>query len=615
MKKTRVILLLALAIAAAAAACDGAGDGKQVIPDGEWLALVVTTDYQTGSYAVVDAESLDVASNVGIIHDDSVCRFDGMTATPFVVARLGADAVDVLDPRANWEVANEYSVSPSSNPQDIAVVSDERAYVTRYGDPEVLVVHPTDGTVIDTVDLSPWADADGNPEASWALLHDETLFVTIQKLDNFMPTGASSVLEMDPLTGEVQGEFGLSGANVYGKLRYNEKLEKIVLIESGFYGDNDGGIELLDPVTGELSGFIASEEQLGGDLSDAVIVDDTKGYAVVGVPFGDGVHNRLISFDPSTGDKIADILVYDSWSLGFIELSPDGERLWISDRTPEAPGIRVFSTATDEEITAEPVDVGLPPFMICFAPAGSKDDIGTDPGLDASPDGGEDDGGIVFEYWLADEVVEAPGHTGEGNLDSFNAINGVHGAGTAFGNTDDVFSLGTADGADNYIVLGWSGEIVANGPGTDFVVYENAFGIGASSDCFMDQAVVSVSRDLETWVVLPHDYTASDEGAYSADPEHWRGFAGVRPVLFNEETNPVDPFDPALAGGDHFDLDDIEDGSAAAAEIKAEGFRYLMITTAPTLVNPDTGAAYVQDPASNGTDLDGVAARYLASER
>lgn len=589
--------------------CSPTEKTPETIPEGTSLALVLTTDFQTGSYAVVSPEDLSVASNMGLIHDDSICRFDPLTGTPFVVARLGADAIEVIDPASGWSIANEYSVTPSSNPQDITVVSPERAFVTRLGDPSLLIVHPTDGTIIDTVDLSSWADADGNPDASWSILAENTLFVTLQKLDNFHPTGPSSILAIDPMTGVVEEEITLGGANVYGKLRYNETLGKLVLIESGLYGENDGGIELLDPVTGELSGFIVTEESLGGDLSDAVIASETLGYAVVGVAFGDGVHNRLVSFDPSTGEKIADLIVHDAWTLGFIELSPDNTQLWVSDRTPEAPGIRIFSTVDDTEITTATVSVGLPPFMICFV--NSEDDLqpegdaGVDSGADGGVDGGSDDG------WLADEVVEAPGDTGEGTGDATHSIDGVHGGGEGSANTSDVFSIGYNEGTDNYIVLSWSGRTVLNGTGTDFVVFENSFLIGAGPDCFMDQVVVQLSRDGINWVSFPHDYTAEDETEYSSDPSMWQGFAGIRPVLYNEDSNPVDPFDPLLSGGDHFDLDDLP-GDTESEAIKEEGFRYLKLITAPTLFNPDTGDYYVSDPISNGADIDGVMARYFS---
>ena len=242
----------------------------------------------------------------------------------------------------------------------------------------------------------------------------------------------------------------------------------------------------------------------------------------------------------------------------------------------------------------------------------SDTDGDTDSDTDTESDAGTEDDAGDYSQNVADEVVDAPGHTGEGLGDSSNATNGVHGGGSSTGNTVDVFSLVYVEGVDNYIVLGWSGRLVENGPGTDFAVFENAFLIGAGPACFMDHVVIFLSLDGTTWVPLPHDYTNLDETTYSQLPDKWHGFAGVNPVYYNADTNPVDPFDLSAAGGDHFDLDDLPDDGGDAQAIKTGGFTHIKLVTAPSMTNPDTGANYVHDPISNGADIDGVLARYLS---
>jgi hypothetical protein len=200
---------------------------------------------------------------------------------------------------------------------------------------------------------------------------------------------------------------------------------------------------------------------------------------------------------------------------------------------------------------------------------------------------------------LAAEVLRAPGATYEGTGDPANATNGVRGGGAAMGSLD-VYSLDYETRTE--LVLGWNGRSVIDGPGADFVVFENAFRVGTGSSSFMDPLVVSVSRDGITFVELPHAYLA-DPTRYSSRAEDWAGFAGVTPVLLHEETSPVDPFDPALAGGDAFDLASLPPGAEEDA-IRAEGFRYLRLVPAAVL-------GYPRDPASNGPDVDGVYARAL----
>lgn len=207
----------------------------------------------------------------------------------------------------------------------------------------------------------------------------------------------------------------------------------------------------------------------------------------------------------------------------------------------------------------------------------------------------------------ATEIVSAPGATGEGFGDPARATNGVRGGGASMGSVD-VYSLDYAERST--LVLGFGGRAAHDGPGADLVVFENAFAIGTSDARFMDLTVVSVSADGASWLDLPHDFIAADESRYSNDPDDWPGFAGRTPVLLHAEASAVDPFDPTLAGGDAFDLAALG-ASPEALRIRTEGARYVRLTSAPALVNPDTGAPYVHDAIANGADIDGVVARYV----
>lgn len=209
---------------------------------------------------------------------------------------------------------------------------------------------------------------------------------------------------------------------------------------------------------------------------------------------------------------------------------------------------------------------------------------------------------------LADEVVDAPGATGEAFGDPRHAIDGVRGGGALAGSTD-VYSLDYA--THPHLVLGWSGRRVTNGPGADLVVFENPFRTMWDPDAyFMDPIVVAVSLDGARWVELPHRYLAPDAAVYSRRIEDWEGFAGVTPVLVNDDVSAIGWFDPR-AGGDAFDLDELPT-EGDAAEIRAQGFRYVRLTSAALVTNPDTGAVYPHDPLANGADVDGVAARHFA---
>jgi hypothetical protein len=271
-----------------------------------------------------------------------------------------------VDTTADWLIANEYSVGAGSNPQDIAVTAPDRAYVSLFGEDHLLVVHPTEGTVLDEIDLSAYADADGLPEASGLVHLDGTVYVTVQRLENLQPVNQSYLVELDAATGAILGDHAPAGTPS-GRLRWNPVLERIVLVESGSFSDpTDGGIELFDPATGQLSGLVATEGQLGGDIVDAVLASESAGFAVVGTDSDSVGHTRVVMFDPASGEVIRVLEDADAWNHMYLELTPDHSRLWLPERRPSDPGIRIFDAATGDEVTGAPVSTGLPPFHVCF---------------------------------------------------------------------------------------------------------------------------------------------------------------------------------------------------------------------------------------------------------
>jgi len=107
--------------------------------------------------------------------------------------------------------------------------------------------------------------------------------------------------------------------------------------------------------------------------------------------------------------------------------------------------------------------------------------------------------------------------------------------------TTDVVSLGCGGS----IEVSFEDPIMVDGPGPDFIVFENPFVTGETT--FAEPARVSVSLDGETW----HELACTVDGTESWPPQ---GCAGVEPVLAGPD-NELDPTDPEQAGGDAFDLE------------------------------------------------------------
>jgi hypothetical protein len=109
----------------------------------------------------------------------------------------------------------------------------------------------------------------------------------------------------------------------------------------------------------------------------------------------------------------------------------------------------------------------------------------------------------------------------------------------------DVLSLGKGGS----IELAFGGELL-DGDGPDFIVFENAFWPGGDATAvFAELGEVSVSENGVDWVTFPCDSSGDAAGSFP-------GCAGFTPTLeYDAET--MLPLEPALTGGDAFDLAEI----------------------------------------------------------
>lgn len=216
-------------------------------------------------------------------------------------------------------------------------------------------------------------------------------------------------------------------------------------------------------------------------------------------------------------------------------------------------------------------------------------------------------------------TITSSASTVSGFADSNKAINGICGAGESSGSLD-VYSLNLT-GTGAILKLSWAGKTVRNVSGVDFIVYENAFKISETSDRYlMDPMVVEVSTDDSVYCgfTLTYDSTASTLNRISS----WSGFAGLRPVIYNmgSKTFTLDElFTSAgdgflLGGGDGFDLENLITSGTCTSTIsdgiKANGFKFIKLTSATAVTNPATGNPYTYPHSfDNGPDIDGVIAK------
>jgi len=367
MRRT-LLPLLAVLLLSTLAACGGSGGGSSsstfsvanVTFQGPTL-VVAAADFsatQGQLFAADPADPTQVATGPDPVSTDVVLRVTG--GQVYALNRFGADNLQRLDQALGLKTTYQVSTGGGSNPHDV-LLTQGRLYVTRYGAASLLVADPADGSELATIDLSAYDDADGIPEMDQMALWNGKLLVTLQLLDGFTPTDRSTVAVIDPATNRVDASFDLQGVNPASRLASDGA--HLYVVTTGSFGVADGGIErLADDLTGSTT--VVSGGDLGGDLGELAIVSPTKGYVVV---TGSDFSNRVVAFNPTTG-AIGTTVYETAAYLPEITASPDGSLLAIADRDTATPGVVLLDTATDQVVTAAPINDAnqLPPSSMVF---------------------------------------------------------------------------------------------------------------------------------------------------------------------------------------------------------------------------------------------------------
>ncbi len=344
-------------------------------PKTQTHAFVVTTNFQAGSFATVaidEPREVTPSSSQRRVHSDAVARVhDGRV---YVLNRLFADNVQLLDPDDDFRTVFQCSTGNGTNPRDIAFAGDDKAYVTLFEEAELLIVNPAPRSdcsdfEIGRIDLGSFADADGIPDMDQMAIVDGLLYVALQRLDiNTVlrdPAGPGMLAVIDTATDRLVDSIELSGENPFAATKgLTVRGDELYVSLAGQFEEIDGGIERIDLSSGESDGFIITEAELGGDITDFLLVNENNGYAVVSRP---GFRNALVQFFPQSQREPVTRYEVGGFDLFDIELNDRGE-IYLADRTNRADGIRIFDARAGEAIVDQAIDLGLAPFEIVFIP-------------------------------------------------------------------------------------------------------------------------------------------------------------------------------------------------------------------------------------------------------
>lgn len=213
---------------------------------------------------------------------------------------------------------------------------------------------------------------------------------------------------------------------------------------------------------------------------------------------------------------------------------------------------------------------------------------------------------------LPDAVVEFVPGTGAGFGSTFfpqNVLTGPDGGLNPPNEPSDSESNLLSLGNGGSILLEWSGDVILDGPGADFTIFENTLLTLDTGIPFIETGIIEVGQTTDAMVRIPFRFIPPTGWEMSTPylipffESDYEGLAGTRPTLVNS-TNGIDPADPAQSGGNAFDL----------AAVGLTWARYVRVIDPGTPGQPgaQTGsnglAIYDTQLSPNGFDLDTVVA-------
>jgi len=343
--------------------------------------IVTTSDFSSGSLATLSLATNQASVNLLNIHSDADAR--GYLGKVYVVNREGQDNILVLDGEDLSTPLNQFSVGNGTNPHDIAFVSASRAYVSRRASTHLLIVNPSTGDSLGSVDLSFAADEDGLPEMKFLSQYQNRLYVTCQRLDRnafSAPTDRSEVAVIDLTTDTVMDmdseQVGIQGIILQarnpfgGQVRISDRL--FISCVGEFSDLTDGGIEVINLTTNATEGIQLGEGELGGNAGALAMLTESIGYIVVSDA---SFSNSLKTFDLTTDNTPTPV---EGVSGGYIaSLGLASGRLYVSDQGISGsvnPGLMVFDAKTGAFLDG-PISTGLPPTHITVLVEALKSDF------------------------------------------------------------------------------------------------------------------------------------------------------------------------------------------------------------------------------------------------
>lgn len=356
----------------------------------EYAAIVTSTPFfEAGAHSVIEVDDKGVGKAKNRLDPSLTSDLAIATHGKFLyrIARFQTDKInryDIAAPDVGQWGEEGFSTNDtgdfSANAYDLVFVSDTKAYLIRYGTSKIWIVDPSTTTEAGfkkgEISLASYADADGTPEMSAAVVVGNRLYVAMQRYENFSTLKTAYLAVIDTAT-DTEIDTTKGGADqVKGlplltknpvELLYSADDDKLYVASAGDYGCGfcspttppvySGGVEQIDR-TAFTSKQVVDDNATTGNIGNIAIASNTLGYFVSSVNFGTAT---LYRFDPSkdSTQTITPVAEMAGKDLSFAAMGRDAF-LWVGVSTyndAAKTGVAILDTtnadALDQFISTE----------------------------------------------------------------------------------------------------------------------------------------------------------------------------------------------------------------------------------------------------------------------
>lgn len=318
--------------------------------------FIAQTDFVAGYLERMSIKSSKISGAGSFIFGDNAIRsYDKYI---YIIEKRGADDIIKYDPSKKGDDAFLYQkkLGDNYNPQDIEFVDERKAYVANQDEPEITVLDPSTGALLNHIDISKYTylpDKNSSPYASDLQLAESYLYVLLQRRNGYVPGAPSLILKVNIYTDSVVDTIPLNFQNGYMMSYANGAL--YVTSPGSATSKTDGGIEMVDLTTKKVT-VLFEESALGGSPNSIVYKENNRFYITSYIEWK---RTAVLEIDAATKKVVATLDgVKDAY--GGIYYDAVSRRLFVGERDNNDAGVKIFENNVQVGATVRTTN-SLPP--------------------------------------------------------------------------------------------------------------------------------------------------------------------------------------------------------------------------------------------------------------